>query len=232
MADFVYGEKFSETNPVARFTPDQYRRIAGLPNSDFIKLRNRVLSMEGDDPQTKALKASFYSNAITGVPAWAQSAAAMNAAAQHDFRYTIGPTVLPEGEQIDDRHAADWQMADDISKIKNLPRSGIPAIDAAIDAVDSTVSSIHALSKALVLRGVGWLNYTPSPVSETPPSGLPELDDDSPLGGRSGRSGRSSEETDDDGDDGDESGEGDGGGEGTGTGIAAVAMKRTGASDR
>ncbi|MFF3071583.1 hypothetical protein ACFVSN_43345 [Kitasatospora sp. NPDC057904] len=212
----INGEAPSQNNPVANFDADTYRWIAELPNQDFINLRNSVMGMSGSDARTRALKASFYSNGVTGVPDGLQSDAVWNAAAQHDFRYTIGPNVMSGADMEQDRAAADSQFHQDVSTIRNL-RTGYEWLDNFLDPIDGAISRGHADVKWGILRLLGKSNYSQSPVNH----GVSFREAVSELGwpggsvsGRSGLQERSLELQDDVQGRGDGQGWGDDGGDG------------------
>ncbi|WP_158883302.1 hypothetical protein [Amycolatopsis anabasis] len=101
-------------NAGASFTVRAYREIALLPNDEYVRLRKDVLALDenrvpGRTPEEiVALKRSFSSNGCTLVP----DLGAERACEQHDFRYTVGPTVYandPSGARAD-REDADDQL--------------------------------------------------------------------------------------------------------------------------
>ncbi|MFD7449616.1 hypothetical protein [Kitasatospora sp. NPDC059827] len=160
----INGDSPSRENPVAYFDINTYRWVAELSNRDFMRLRDRVLGMPGFDSRTRSLKASFHSNGVTGIPGLLQSDAVWKAAAQHDFRYTIGPNVMDGAAADRDREEADTQFHREISEIRRL-NTGQQWLDQYLEPVDRTLARTHADAKWAILRLLGKTSYYRSPVN-------------------------------------------------------------------
>ncbi|MEU8548955.1 hypothetical protein AB0C81_18545 [Streptomyces roseoverticillatus] len=141
----------SEENKGAAFSESLYRKIAGMSNRDFIDLRNFVLSVapEGQG-KLKALQTSFYSNGAKGVPEYVTPRDAWDAAAQHDFRYTVGPNSLFVAEWGRDREEADKKFVADVQEQNDYPW---------------VAWYVAAEVASIILSAIGPLNYTPTPVT-------------------------------------------------------------------
>ncbi|MEU1409267.1 hypothetical protein ABZ471_44770 [Streptomyces sp. NPDC005728] len=116
----------SASDPGADFDEGLYQTIAGMDNQSFTTLRNAVLSQNPDDEanpelrqRAEELQRSFYSNGCTGVPSAGVTQQDVDACAQHDFRYTVGPNVYGEDTEAGraEQAAADEQLGENIGGV-------------------------------------------------------------------------------------------------------------------
>uniref|UniRef100_UPI002F90BE43 hypothetical protein n=1 Tax=Streptomyces sp. NBC_00060 TaxID=2975636 RepID=UPI002F90BE43 len=114
----------AEKKPGANAERDEYLRIANLDNRSFIRLRDAVSAgdLTGvDQVQMKLLQASLASDRCPAEPpkslrkavSGLSSQQIVNGCLQHDFRYTVGPTVFKRDASagLAERAAADNQLA-------------------------------------------------------------------------------------------------------------------------
>ncbi|MFJ4192221.1 hypothetical protein [Kitasatospora sp. NPDC089509] len=146
---------------MAKFRRSDYRRIANLEIKDFIAYRNSILSRQADDYYTRALQASFFSNGVTGIFESLQPDILWNVAAQHDFRYTIGPNVTLRAEWEAERRDADKQFC---QNVRGIRCSGSDS--ELVKAIDRFLWLVSADIKSAVLSVVGNSFFARSPIND------------------------------------------------------------------